>query len=804
MQELRYAIRTLRRNPAFSAVAIVTLALGIGANSAMFSVISGVLLRPLPYARDEQLVLLEQRTSIDESGHPGVSVQEFDDYRAHVRTLSGIVEYHSLWFTLLDRGEPERVQSGIVSWDFFQLMGVEPLLGRLFLPAENSVDADPVLILGYEFWRTRYGSDPGVIGRSVEMNDRFHTIVGVLPPLPRFPGNNDVWMPWYACPFRTGDGWRQNREWRALDVIGRVKPGIPIEAARADIARIAHGMKTEHPDIYPPASEFRADLVPIRDALTREARPVFLTLLGMAGCILLIACANVANLSVAHMAGREQEMAVRSALGASRGRLMRQILTESTLLAMTGGTLGLFVAVYATDALALFAARFTPHAGDVGVDHRVLLFTLGVSLATGLIIGTAAAILFARKISPSLREGSGRATAGMFRQRVRGALVAAQVGATVILLAGAGLMLRSFVELRNVNPGFIIENVLTMQIDLDWAAYRDPARRNAFYLQLLERTNALPGVRYAGLAGYIPLDGGLPTTPFQIEGRPVADERTGPRTDYQVVSARYFDALGIPVVRGRSFTDQDANREAAVVVISQSIARQYWGTDDPIGARISDDGTHWATVIGVVGDVKQDGLEQEYSQQVYLPLDMDPPFGARLLIRTTSDPMAVARDAAAAVHSIDPRQPVAFVRTLADIHGESLSARRLATLLLGMFAALALAISIAGIAALMAFAVSQRTQELGIRIALGADSGRVLWLVARQAVGFVGIGLLAGLVAILALGRFITGWLYEIAPTDPVTLIGVCLLLLAAALLAACVPARRATQIDPITALRTD
>jgi len=803
LSDLRYAFRTLRRSPGFAAVAVLTLALGIGANSAIFSVISGVLVRPLPYRDGERLVRLEQRAAMPGMDHSGVSVQEFHDYRERTRTLSGVVEYHALWFTLLDRGEPERVQSGVVSWDFFQVMGIEPMLGRVFLPDEDREGAAPVLVLGHEFWRQRFGGDPGVIGRTVEMNDRVHTIVGVLPPLPQFPGDNDVWMPWYACPFRTGEVWKQNREWRSLGVFARLAPGVSLDAARADVDRVAQTMRDEHPAAYPDGG-VGATLVPVREELTREARPVFLVLLGMAGVVLLIACANVANLTVARLSGREQEIAVRSALGASRGRLLGQLLAESTVLAVAGGALGLLAALYATDLLAAFAARFTPRAAEVVVDSRVVLFTLAASVATGLAVGAVSALLFGQDITGALREGGGRTTAGAGRQRVRGALVAAQVAAAFVLLVGAGLMTRSFVQLQRVDPGFDPENVLTMRIDLDWAAYRDPDDRRTFYRALLERVRALPGVTAAGLAAYVPLGGGLPSTPFRIEGRPAPEDGTGPRTDVQAVSPGYFETLRIPLLRGRTFTAMDHEDAPAVVVISESLARRYWGDEDPVGARISDDGVNWATVIGVVGNVKQDGLASEFTDQAYMPLDQNTGLGTSLLIRTRAEPTGLARQAIASVHAIDPRQPVAFVRTLTEVRGEHMAAPRLTTMLLGLFAVLALAISVAGIAGVIAFTVSQRTRDIGIRIALGADYRRVLWLVGRQALTLALAGLALGAAGALALNRFIAGWLYRVSPGDPLTYAGVALLLLAAAGAAAYAPARRATRIDPITALRNE
>lgn len=807
--DLRYTARTLFKSPGFAAVAILSLTLGIGANTAIFSVVSSVLLQPLPYEDGDELVLIEQHTMHAMHGSTQqdtrVSVQELQDYRQRNRTLDGVVEYHSLWFTLLDRGEPERVQSGVISTNFFEVMGIQPILGRTFGPGEDSEDGEPVLLLSHDFWQSHFDGDPAVIGRTVEMNDRIHTIVGVLPDkLPRYPGNNDVWMPWYACPFRTGDGWKESRDLRVLTAFGRIGPEVNLAQAEDDVARIAREMQTEHPDAYPADAGFETALSPLREELTGEARPVFLVLLGMAGFILLIACANVTNLTLARMSGREQEISVRAALGAGRGRLMRQLVTESTVLALAGGALGLMLAFSAVDLFAAFAGRFTPRASEVQVDGWLLLFTAGVSLAAGLAVGLVSSLLYGRNVAGSLRCGGGHSTEGTGRQRVRNLLVVSQLAVTFVLLAGAGLMLRSFIKLQQVDPGFSPENVLTMQVDLDWSVYMEDADRREFYRSLLEKTRSIPNVRSAALAGTIPLGGGLPNTGFRIEGKPLPEDGTGPRTDVQNVSPDYFDTLRIPLMHGRMFTERDHDDAPDVAIINQSAARRYWGGANPIGTRISDDGVAWVTVVGVVGDVKQEGLADEFAEQVYRPIAQGTPMGANLLIRTIPGPMSVAREATAAVHAIDPRQPVAFVRTMEDVRSEDIASPRLVTLLLTLFAALALIISVAGVVGLVAFTVSQRTRELGIRIALGADRGSVLWMVIRNGVTLVAIGLAVGMAFALALTRSIGSWLYDVTPTDPMTFLAISLVFVSTAALAAYVPARRAAHVDPMIALRDE
>jgi putative ABC transport system permease protein len=807
-RDLRFAATTLCKSPGFASVAIITLALGIGANTAIFSVVSSVLLQPLPYENGDRLVRIQQSTHATHGGasqNLQVSVPELKDYEHRSHTFDGVAEYHSLWFTLLDRGEPQRVQSGIVSSNYFEVMGIRPILGQTFPDTGDAPGAEPLLLLSHSFWQSHFGGDPAVIGQTVEMNDRIHTIIGVLPEnLPVYPGTNDVWMPWYACPFRSGDHWKEARDMRTVSAFARLDAAATLAQAQDDVERIAREMQAEYAGAYPDDAAFSATLRPLRQELAGNAGPVFLTLLGMAGFILLIACANVTNLTLARMSAREQELSVRSALGAGKGRLIRQLVTESSLLAFAGGLLGLVMAYNITDAFAAFAARFTPRASEIQVDGWLVLFTLGVSLATGVIVGLVSCLTYARKLSGAIYHASGSSTAGRERQRARHLLVVSQLAVTFVLLIGAGLMLRSMIKLQQVDPGFSPENVLTMQIDLDWTVYSENAERRRFYNSLLERTRNLPGVFSAALAGTIPLEGGLPNTAFRIEGQPTLEDGTGPRTDVQTVSPGYFETLRIPLLRGRTFTDFDHDEAVQVAVVNQSVAQRYWGAADPVGTRVSDDGENWVTVVGVVGDVKQEGLGEEFPHQVYLPLSQNLPLAFNFLIRTGGNPMSIAREATAVIHSIDPRQPVAFVKTMEDVRSENIAAPRLVTLLLALFAALALTISVAGIVALVAFTVTQRTRELGIRLALGAAKGSVLWMVVRQGVVLVLVGLLAGAAAALALTRFIGSWLYGVTATDPVTFLLISLVFASTAVVAAYVPARRAARVDPMTALRSE
>lgn len=810
IQDARFALRKLLRAPAFLIVTVLTLALGIGANVSIFSIVHGVVLQPLPFENGDELVLVRQHFPADGDAGQGLSVLEMKDYADGNRTMTGLVEYHSLWFTLFESGTPERVQSGVVSWDFFRIVGIQPLHGRLFLASEDEFGAEPVLVLGHDFWQERFGGDPGVIGRTVEMNDHLHTIVGILPPLPTYFGDNHVWMPWYACPFRTAENWLTNREWRSLTVIGRLAPETGLELARTDFAGVAHSIHDDHPAIYgdrPGGNQpgYAAALTPLRQELSRDARPVFLLLLGISGFVLLIACANVTNLTLARISRRRHELAVCSALGANPARLRRQILLESMIVALAGGILGLLVATPLNGLFSAFALRFSPRGAEVGVGAWVLLFTLGVSILAGLVTGGTSSLLFARGSSRSIREQSRNATEGSRARRAQGILVISQVAITFVLLVGSGLVLRSFINLQRIDPGFDPENVLVLQLDLDWTTYMEAEARRPFFEGVVEQMTALPAVLSAGIAGSIPLGGGLPREAIEIEGRGPSDPGTsGIQVNDLVVSPGYFESLGVPFVQGRDFKAADRFGAPRVVIINRSMARRHWNAEQAIGSRISADGQNWATIVGVVGDVKQEGLENDIRDQIYIPLDQSAPLNASVLIRTSGNPANLAREAVAAVHAVDPRQPVASTRTMQDIRDESIASPRLTMILLGFFGALALAISLAGIAALIAFTVSQRIPEIGIRIALGESQRAVLWTVMRRGIAMIVSGLVLGAIAAFALARTIGGWLYDVPTSDPWTFAAVALALLSAALVAAVLPARRATRVDPGIALRAE
>ncbi|MEM7354915.1 MAG: ABC transporter permease [Acidobacteriota bacterium] len=807
MQDLRFALRTLRKNPGFTLAAVCTLALGIGANTAIFSLVHGVLLRPLPYLDDSNLVVLRQQAPKAGIDNLAFSVQEVYDYREQNRSLEALVEYHNMTFTLLGRGEPERVTTGVVSAEFFDLLGVLPILGRTFEAADDETGAEAVLVLSHGYWQRAFGGDEDIVGQVFEMNNRPHTVVGVLPPIPQYPNENDVYMSVSACPFRAnGEANRhQNRSaFRGLTVTARLAEGHSLADARADLATIGQRLQQDFPETYSEERGYEVSAVPLKEELTRQARPTLLILLGTAGLVLLIACANVANLTVARMIRREREMAVRASLGAGRGRLMRQTLVESSLLALAGGALGLVAAYGGLNLLVSFVSRFTTRAATVSIDGWVLLFALLVSIVTGLVFGAMSALPTRGDLAPVLRDGS-RGTAGVGKQRLRGLLVSAQVAVSVVLLCGAGLMLRSFYKLQQVDPGFNSEKVLTGEVSLNWTKYQTAQDRVAFFDALLEKARHHPGVVAAAVASDLPLEREGPRNrDFLIENREIEDGGLAPVLDLRIASPGYFRTIGTPLVQGRTFAQQDDAQGLPVAVINRSMARHYWPDEDPISRRISlDGGTTWVTIIGIVGDVRQYGPASAATDELYLPL-AQAGFSQRILLRTAADPMAMARELKNLVWAVDADQPVSNIETMAAKRHASTASRRLISMLLGLFAALALVITAAGIAGVVAFVVSQRTHEIGIRMALGARRSGVLWLILRQGMALVVAGLVAGLAAALVFGRVMNDFLFEVRPGDPVTLVLVSVLLLAASAVACLVPARRATRVQPTTALRSE
>jgi putative ABC transport system permease protein len=810
LRDVRYAWRTLLRNPGYAAVAVVTLGLGIGANTAIFTVINGVLLQPLPYAQAGQIVHLDQTASKLGPDPLGLSVQEVRDYREQNHVFSDVAEYHSMTFTMLGGKQPERVVTGVVSANYFDVLGVKPVLGRFITPADESVNAPPVLVLTYAYWMKEFGGDRKILGRTVEMNDRVHTVIGVLPPLPEYPDANDVYMPTTSCPYRSAPGMIANRDDRMLTGFARLKPGVTMAQARGDLAAIGKRLALTYPKSYPATAGVAAQAIPVEQELTHAARPTFLALLGAAGLVLLLACANLANLALSRQLRRSREMAIRMATGASAWSIFRQLLTESTMVALAGGLLGIGIAVIGSKLLIAFAERMTPLAGEIRVDGWVLLFGLALSLLTGLIFGTLPGYVASRVQITSLSD-AGERTAGSERgTRMRSALVAAQVTFSFVLLMCAGLMLRSLYNLLSVDPGFKTENVLSMQMSLNWSKYRKSTEKSNFYHQVLDRIDALPGVTNAAMSMAVPLnsdmnDMGSMNFGVTIEGQPLHPDQPLPHVDYEIASSDYFRVLGVPVLSGRSFLDSDRAEAPAVAIVDERVAQHFWPHQDAVGHHFSiDGGKTWTTVVGLVSNVHRFGLAKESGETIFFPLDQAGLTDGHLMLRTRSDPMRMAKQVVNVVHQIDPGQPITQIRTLDELRDTQLGTPRMTAMLLGLFAAMALFITIVGVSGTLALSVARRSKEIGIRIALGATKQGILRNVLVRGMTPVLIGLAAGAAAAVFATKAMAGLLFAIRPDDPLTFAGIAALLLAVALIGCVIPARRAVRVDPMKALRTE
>jgi putative ABC transport system permease protein len=804
-QDSSFALRMMRKNLGFTLAAVIVLGLGIGANTAIFSVVNAVLLKPLPYQHGERLLMMRQSTPSSGLMGRNVSVPELMDYRRQTRSLDAIVEYHNMQFILLGRSEPEQVETGVVSWNFFDIFGVKPLAGRSFLPDDEKPGAPAVLLLSYEYWLRSFGGDPTVVGKVFRMNDKPHTVIGVLPPFPQYPQENDLYMPTVACPFRSGAHMIGNRQMRMLRMFGRMKPTIKPGEAAADLSAVASSMVHEFPNDYAEGADLRVDVTPLKTELTRDAKPTMLFLLAAAGFVLLIACANVANLNLARMVRRERELGVRTAMGANRIRLFRQLLTESALLALLGGALGLLLATSGLQLLSAYVARFTPRAHEVHIDLTVLLFTLGVALFVSVLTGTAPAIARRENLITTLKEGGSQSTLGSVRGKLRSVLIVAQVAVSFLLLIGAGLTVRSLINLQHVDPGFHPENVLTIQFSLDFSRYTTNEKTLAFWDSLIEKVQALPGVTSVAAAGVFPLDKSPAfNNQFDIEGQQGND--TGkPVAEFNAISPGYLQVLGIPLLSGRNFDGRDRPENTKVAIITQSVAQRHWHDHDPIGRRISfDNGQTWTQIVGVIGDVHEHGLDAPVSDLIYVPFAQYPQTGPALMARTQGDPMTIARTVVQRLYEVDPNQPAGRIQSLEQYRADSIAAPRLTANLLGLFALLALAIAAAGIGGVMALAVSQRTHEIGVRMAIGARPAEIVRMILSQGMGLALVGVAIGVAAAFVLTSAVKSFLFGVTPNDPATFLGVAAVLALAALAACYLPARRAAQVDPLRALRTE
>ena len=795
-QDLRYALRQLRSHPGFAAVVLLTLGLGIGANTAMFSVVDAVLLRPLPYPDASRLVLLQGHK--EGIGNEAASVPDFVDWKAQSRSFSGMTAFAGASLNLAggDGRPPERLIAARVTSDFFRTLGVGPSPGRGFTAAENRPGAGKVVVLAHSLWNDRFGGDPDVVGRAITLNGEPYTVVGIAAPGFAFPSWAQAWTPVAPQPGSPGQGRRSD----FLGVVGRLAPGATLKAARADMAAIGQRLERQYPATN---TGWSVAVTPLRERIVGDVRPALLVLLGAVGLVLLIACANVANLLLARGAARRRELAMRAALGAPRRRLVGQLLAESLVLSLLGAALGLLLAFWATRALVGLDPAALPRLGEVHVDGAVLLFALGAALVTTALFGLAPALRLTRTdLRRELVEG-GRSAGGRGRSVLDRGLVAGQVAIAVVLLVGAGLLIRSFASLQGVNPGFRTRGVLTARVSLPDHRYPDDPRVRAFWNDLLARLGGLPGVTRAGVTSDLPLQSGSYLS-FRVEGRPAPGPDVVQDAVVCSVGGDYFRTLGIPLVRGRLTDARDGSEDRPVAVIDRAMARRYWGGEDPIGDRISFDGNRWYTIVGVVGNVRTESLDRPGYPHAYLNYRQSPRHGMALALHTDGDPAALAGAVRAAVGQLDPTLPVYDVRTMREIIETSILRPRFDVMTLGTFAGLALLLALIGIYGVLSYAVSVRLRELGIRMVLGADRGATLRFVLRLGMAPVLAGVAVGLAGAVLAVRVLSGLLYGVSPLDPVTFVLVPAALVAVAALACWLPAWRATRVDPVHALRSE
>lgn len=802
LNDIRYGYRMLVKSPAFTAVAVLALALGIGANTAIFSIVNALLLHPFRFKDMDRLVAVWETIPSQDVMHNEASVPNYLDWRAQAKSFENLGGY-SWWNVNVSGVEPpERVQGFLVSSNFFQVFGATPILGRTFNADDELAGRDKLVILSYGFWQRHFGGDPNIINKQLLLNNISRTVVGVMPPDFDYPTGGEMWAP-YPLDQSTNPDDRQAHFWL---VVGRIKPGVTREQAESELNSIAANLESQHPDTN---TGRRVTVIPFLQDTIRDYKPALLILLAAVGFVLLIACANVANLMLARAAARQKEMAIRTALGAGRLRIIRQLITESTLLSLLGGFFGVLFALWGIDLLVkLFPSafiKFIPGWNQIGINREVLLFTLGISFVTGIFFGLFPAIQASRpNVNETLKEGGKGSSAGR-RSRFRSGLVVAEFALSLMLLIGAGLMARSFVRLMDVSPGFNTDRVLTAGLLLPRAKYRENEQAVQFYKQLVERVRAVPGVRSAALINIIPLAGQNQTTLFYVEGRPEPPHSQEPEANFRTISPEYFQTMEIPLTRGRNFTEQDTSNSTPVVIINETIARKFWPDEDPVGKRIRNVGpierNPWLTIVGVASDVKRQ-LNGKPEGQIYLPHAQVASREMVLVARTENDPLSYVQAVRDRVRELDPNQPIYDIASMEQVRSRSVFLQRMAVVLLAIFASLALILAAVGIYGVMAYSVSQRTHEIGIRMALGAQTSDVLKMVVGQGMVLALIGAGIGLAAAFGVTRLMASMLFGVSATDPATFLGITLILTLVAFIACYIPARRATRVDPIVALR--
>jgi predicted permease len=812
LADVRHAIRSLYKARGFAIAVILTLALGIGANTAMFTLLRGTLLRALPNRDGERLVYLRQSAMGANQSNTAFSVPEIIDYRTASKTLAAIAEYSPMTFTLVDKEEPVHVRAGVISGNYFQVMGLYSVAGRLTSSQDDGPGKPSVAVLSHAFWMEKFGGDPSVIGKTVRINDMASTIIGVVQRAPHYPQHTDVFVNIVTSPHHLSATMAQGRTHRMTEVFGRLAENATVEQAGAEIARISTNVYRDHTDAYEPAARYAISVSPLRAALNEKATLMLWLLMGAATFVLLIACANVANLTLMRGVGREREMLVRAALGAGSWRLRRLLLVENLTLALVGGILGVLVAFAGLKMLVAFAAQLTPRADEIKVDGLVLAVSFATSVLAAIALAFAPRIGSEHSLAAPLAAAGRRTTAGRGRQRLQHTLVIAQLAVCMVLLTGAGLLVRTLSKLQSVETGVKSENVLSMEVPIETESISQPEKL-AMYERMREKLSALPGFELASVGSNVPLK----NTPFSLElkaeGRQLGTGEATPHATFKTADANYFRVAGIPVLKGRTFAATDREGTARVVVINKSLADRLFGTLDPIGRRVAWTGDvlrfvpisgDWRTVVGVVGDTRDAGLDTDPMPTVYQPIRQEVSFFAAIIAKTKSNPALMAPAAIRAIRELYPRQLIENVVTLDQVRDATVAPRRLNALFIVCFGVLAMLIAVVGIAGVLAFSVSSRTNEIGIRMSLGADAGRVHRMVLGEGGTLLVIGLAAGATGALLASRLLSGLLFGVAPHDPMTLAAVTLMLGGVGVAACWLPAVRAARVDPAVALRAE
>ncbi len=810
LRDIAYACRRLVRRPGPALVITGTLAVAIGVNTAVFSAFNNVVVKKLPYDSDGSLVVLRQHQKLKGTDVP-FSVQEVRDYREQLRNLRDIVEYHTMSFTVLGEERATRVAVGVVSSNFFSVLGIKPVVGRAFTPDDEVSGAEAVVVLSHDFWMKQFGGERNVTQRYLSMNDRTHRVIGVLPPYVQFPDRNDLYMPTTGCPFRSSEGVVGSRQARMVSVIGRLATDASLAGAATEVSNVASRMHQAYPQSYPSEAGFSTSLTSVHEEISRQAKPTFFILFGATLLVLLLACANVANLLVTQQLQRRKELTVRIAVGSSRGRIVRMLVTESVLLTLISGSMGLVLAQAALGKLSELASRFSQRASEISIDGSVLAFALGISILTGIGVGLLPA-LSRSSIVTALRESSDKSTAPEHKQSLRKVLVASQIAITFVLLVSTGLMARSIFKLQERDLGFNPEGVVVARVELNWSKYRTAGLQRDFLRRVEREIGALPDAGAVAIASTYPLDGAAETNPVDrvdIMVRGGTEEDGGARSGAQSpvvvrkATPSYFTTLQVPVLEGRAFTADDDERSEPVVLANERMATTYWPGGNAIGQYVSaDKGKTWHKVIGIVGNERRYNLAEDVKPQLYVPFLQFPSATLNVLIRKSGSGSMLDRQIGQVVHQLDPEQAVDSIQSLEQLLENAISSPRLVAVLLGAFGGAALVITLAGIAGLVAYSVSLRTREIGIRVALGAQRYEVVWMVLRQAVVLTIAGLVFGHLASIIAGNLLAANLYQVGNYDPLTISAVTVLVVVAAIAAACLPARRASAVNPQVAMR--